>query len=142
MKIALFALLIAATMPSVASAQFFPEDYPPAALRHNEEGRTFYLLQYGADGRATSCAVIRSSGYNDLDVTACRLLKARGRFKPGRSGEKAGFVDWRIPRDPAPVSTDQSEAPPRSSYSSERSNAAYEAGKARAAAAMAASYPR
>jgi len=143
MKIVLVAVIMAAVVPSLASAQFVPEDYPAFALRNHEEGRTAYLIQYGPDGRVTSCAVTKSSGYADLDVAACRLLKTRARFRPGRSGEKDGFVDWRIPRDPEPASSDQSRpTPTRTYYPSAQSSAAYATGRAQAAAATAAGDPR
>jgi len=61
-----------------------PDDYPPSALRNEEQGVTGFKLEIGPDGKVTSCSVTRSSGFSDLDETACRLLPRRGRFTPPR----------------------------------------------------------
>jgi TonB family protein len=98
MKIALLAL-IGVSISTVVAAQIRHDDYPPFALRNNHEGRVSYHLGYGPNGRATSCSVTASSGYAELDEATCRLMTARARFKLGSSGERDGFIDWRIPID-------------------------------------------
>lgn len=83
-----------------------PDDYPPAALRNEEAGRTGFRLDVGADGKATNCTVTSSSGHPDLDDTACKLLIRRSRFTPAKdtagNGMAATFnstVVWQIPKE-------------------------------------------
>jgi protein TonB len=83
-----------------------PDDYPPAALRNNEQGSTGFKLEVGPDGRVTGCTVTRSSGFSDLDETACKLLPRRARFSPAKDAAGNGLastynssVRWQIPKD-------------------------------------------
>lgn len=80
------------------------DDYPAAALRDGQQGRTGFRLQIGSDGRVTDCAVTQSSGSADLDQTACRMLVRRAHFTPARdaSGNPAAStyasnVVWKLP---------------------------------------------
>ena len=82
------------------------DDYPASALRAGAEGRTSFRLDLGIDGRATGCTVTASSGSDDLDRTACRLLERRAHFSAalGADGHAvgssyAGTVVWRAPAD-------------------------------------------
>ena len=82
------------------------DDYPPSAIRAQEEGTVAYHLTVGADGHVTNCAVTQSSGHADLDDTSCRLLTRRARFNPGKdsSGASVGGVydgrfRWQLPKD-------------------------------------------
>ena len=82
------------------------DDYPDAALRAEEQGRTRFRIEVGADGRPTSCTVTASSGSASLDNAACRLLMRRARFVPGKDangdpvgGTYANSFNWRIPED-------------------------------------------
>ena len=120
-----------------------PDDYPPVALRMNHEGRVAYRLTYSADGRATNCTVTASSGYTELDNTTCLLMVRRARFAPGRPGKYDGSISWRIPstQAPAPVPPSYSEQPGTVRSGPAQSSAAYELGRAQAAAAMAAVHP-
>lgn len=80
------------------------EDYPAAALRNEEQGRTAFRLDIGADGRPTACSITASSGSAALDGAACRLLMRRAKFVPGRDedgvavgGTYANSFRWQIP---------------------------------------------
>lgn len=82
------------------------DDYPPGALRNNEAGVTGFKLDIGPDGKITNCTVTSSSGFPDLDQTACRLLPRRGRFTPAKdaagNGMEASYtsaIRWTIPKD-------------------------------------------
>lgn len=82
------------------------EDYPAAALRSEEQGRTRFSLAVAADGRPTSCTITASSGSSTLDNAACRLLMRRARFEPGKDadgvvtgGSYANSFNWQIPED-------------------------------------------
>ncbi len=82
------------------------DDYPPAALRDGKEGRTRFRLGVGADGRVTGCTVVSSSGFDELDQTACRILQRRARFAPAMNAagqavasSYSSSVLWRIPKD-------------------------------------------
>lgn len=80
------------------------DDYPSAAARNGEQGRARYSLVVGADGRATSCEIINSSGSENLDQTTCHIVTRRARFAPARNslGEPVsarynGVVRWTLP---------------------------------------------
>ena len=82
------------------------DDYPPGALRAEEEGTVAFTLTVGSDGRVTGCSVTQSSGHSDLDETSCRLLSRRARFNPGKDsagnptgGIYPGRFRWQIPKD-------------------------------------------
>ena len=82
------------------------DDYPASALRAGLEGRTSFRLDLGVDGRATGCTVTVSSGSDELDRAACRLLQRRARFSPAldsdghpTTSDYAGSVVWRAPAD-------------------------------------------
>lgn len=82
------------------------DDYPSAALRNEERGRTRFALSVAPDGRPTACAITGSSGSATLDQAACRLLMKRARFAPGKDadGRATGgtwtksFL-WQIPQE-------------------------------------------
>lgn len=82
------------------------DDYPDAALRAEEQGRTAFTLAIGPDGKPTGCAVTASSGSARLDKAACGLLMRRARFVAGTDayGERVGGTytnsfRWTIPQD-------------------------------------------
>jgi protein TonB len=79
------------------------DDYPPSALRANEEGTTGFRLTVGPDGRVTACTVTSSSGSSALDSTTCRLMRSRARFTPARDStgqpttdSATGRIRWQI----------------------------------------------
>lgn len=85
------------------------DDYPPAAMRAEEEGRVWVILSVGLGGRAGGCFVRASSGSERLDVQTCRVLMRRARYVPATDatgqptlGEYPHIVNWRLP-DPEPV---------------------------------------
>jgi TonB family protein len=82
------------------------DDYPPDAIRNNEEGRTVARLLIGANGRVQSCGIVTSSGSASLDAATCRAAVRRGMFEPAHlaSGERVRStfdlpVRWVLPRD-------------------------------------------
>ncbi len=82
------------------------DDYPPAALRNEEQGSTGVRLDVGPDGKPTNCTVTRSSGFPDLDDTTCKLLMRRARFTPAKDTAGNGMaavwnksMRWQIPKE-------------------------------------------
>lgn len=82
-------------------------DYPPMALRMNEQGKVRVSLAIGTDGVPRSCRVDESSGSATLDERSCAILMARARFQPPKVARgkpvEATYtraVDWRIPTYP------------------------------------------
>ena len=81
------------------------DDYPPRALRSEEEGTTGVRLSIGTDGRVTGCDVTSSSGSSELDDATCRLLTRRARFEPAKqngqpvTGTWSTRFTWDIPDD-------------------------------------------
>jgi len=81
------------------------DDYPPAALRAEEEGAVSITVQIGTDGRVGACTVTGSSGSVALDGATCRLYQRRARFSPARddagNAVAARYNDrirWQLPR--------------------------------------------
>ena len=80
-------------------------DYPPSALRANEQGTVGFTLEVGPNGRVSGCRVTRPSGSAALDSATCRILHSRARFDPARDSlgrpapdRFAGRIAWRINR--------------------------------------------
>ena len=55
--------------------------------RGRYQGAVVVQFTVGSDGRADSCAPVRSSGNPKLDVLTCRLLVERARFTPARDAQ-------------------------------------------------------
>lgn len=79
-------------------------DYPPAALRQAVQGRVLVRVAVSADGRATECATVATSGSPVIDETTCRVVLSRGRFRPALDAEgrevaarMVSSVVWRLP---------------------------------------------
>jgi TonB family protein len=60
------------------------DDYPPSALKAQQQGTVRIRLGVGASGRVEKCEVTATSGYEVLDSTTCRLMTLRARFTPAR----------------------------------------------------------
>jgi protein TonB len=80
------------------------DDYPPSALRGEEQGVVAIALRIAADGRIDSCTVTASSGHPTLDQATCRLYQRRARFTPARDDAGAPVagtfndrVRWQLP---------------------------------------------
>ncbi len=80
------------------------EDYPPNAVRNEEQGTTRFRLAVGPDGRVKACSVTSSSGSSALDSTTCKLMKQRARFTPARNNKDeptsdtfASAIRWELP---------------------------------------------
>ena len=85
--------------------------YPAESLRHDEQGMTGFRLTIDPTGRVTACAITSSSGYDRLDIKACELMQANGRFSPAldkkgkpTTGSWASRFRWVLPEpELAPV---------------------------------------
>lgn len=95
-----------ATPPRLVAGSITNADYPSAAIRAREQGATKILIQVSAEGRATHCEVIESSGSAVLDTQSCTLATERFRFEPGRDlrGDATAStyqqgVRWILPDD-------------------------------------------
>lgn len=80
------------------------DDYPTESLRADAQGTTAFRLTIGPDGRVTACDVTATSGFPQLDETACRLMSERGRFSPAldrkgkpTTGSYANRFKWVLP---------------------------------------------
>ena len=79
-------------------------NYPAEALARNEQGRTYYRVETGVNGRVTLCEITRTSGSHSLDEATCRILRDNVAYDPARDargrrvrGEDHGYVTWRLP---------------------------------------------
>lgn len=89
------------------------DDYPAGSLRRREYGAVGFRLDVDAKGNVTDCHVSRSSGYSELDVRACEMLRKRAVFRPAQDEAGAeipsvykGTFTWVLPggpRDANPV---------------------------------------
>lgn len=61
-------------------------DFPSEARQAKAHGTTETEIAVTPDGRPAACRVTRSSGNGLLDVTTCRLVMQRFRFRPARDG--------------------------------------------------------
>lgn len=82
------------------------KDYPASALRAGEQGTVRYVLDIGVDGRVRGCRVTLSSGSSSLDSAACRIMTARGRFRPAidsngnpAPSQEVQAVAWSLPAE-------------------------------------------
>ena len=80
-------------------------NYPAGARRARAQGRAYYHVRVGRDGRVTACEITRSTGSRSLDEATCRILRQRMLYDPARDaqgrrvpGEDTGYVAWRLPR--------------------------------------------
>jgi TonB family protein len=60
------------------------DDYPPAAMRADQQGNVGFRLEIDATGFPTGCTVWQSSGVPVLDTATCSLMMRRARFTPAR----------------------------------------------------------
>jgi TonB family protein len=79
-------LLTAAATPPEPSGRWgvSVDDYPAEALRNKAQGTTRFEVAVDADGKATGCTILKSSGHASLDQQTCAVLMSRARFKPAR----------------------------------------------------------
>jgi protein TonB len=73
-------------------------DYRRARAPEGAAGTVMVSFRVRTDGRADSCSVIRSSGYDVFDEATCRLIEQRFRYQPARD-ESGRAVDWTIRTD-------------------------------------------
>jgi TonB family protein len=57
-------------------------DYPESALKRLTSGTSVVRVDVAADGKVTGCAIVLTSGSEDLDRATCTAALRRGRFRP------------------------------------------------------------
>lgn len=98
------------TGPHQTRGELRDSDYPRGAASAGAEGAVSVRFSVEVDGRVTHCRITESSGNRELDITTCRLIEERYRFRPARDAQGnpvLSFVeeshDWVIhderPRD-------------------------------------------
>ncbi|PXA83677.1 energy transducer TonB, partial [Nostoc sp. 3335mG] len=82
------------------------DDYPPSAIRNNEQGVTGAAWDIDATGRVQNCRITSSSGFADLDQLTCTLITRRARYSPAKDAagnaipsQSARSIRWTIPKD-------------------------------------------
>ena len=68
--------------PDPRALAFFQPDYPPSALRLEQEGTVILRVRVGTDGRILEAIVLSSSGYDSLDRAAVMQALRKWRFTP------------------------------------------------------------
>ena len=70
-------------------------DYPVAIQRGwPRGGRIFLRLRIEANGRPSSCDVMRSFGNQAVDQWTCRLVMDRGQFRPATNQQGVPIAAW------------------------------------------------
>ncbi len=79
------------------------EDYPPSAVRAEEQGRSVATFTVGTDGKVASCSANGAGPI--LDAETCKLIQRRFRFKPAQdtggapiAETKTQSIVWRLPK--------------------------------------------
>lgn len=85
------------------------KDYPKALREANISGTTVTEVAVGSGGRPTACRVTHTSGSRELDVTTCRLIMERFKFRPARNAAGQPIdshieydQEWDAPPPPPP----------------------------------------
>lgn len=96
------------TPPRRIAGRIRDSDYPEAAADAGAGGTVSVRYYVETNGRATHCAVTRSSGNAALDAVTCRLIEKRFRYDPSRDvdGRPVRSIivvdhDWQFEREPA-----------------------------------------
>ena len=103
------------TLPDGVELRYLPPhvthaDYPVRARRIDSEGTSLLRLEVDSSGRLTNCAVIRSSGFPDLDERGCLLYRSRARFEPRGATQSITLhapMTWRLEDGPPPADATQ-----------------------------------
>lgn len=100
------ALAQAGPVPIDPASWVTNDDYPADALGKGEKGPVKFALSVDPHGRPTGCRIVESSGSASLDQTTCRVMLARGNFRPAtdQAGKAiAGLwehgVKWQSPTE-------------------------------------------
>ncbi|MDB5724296.1 MAG: hypothetical protein JWQ16_1050 [Novosphingobium sp.] len=75
------------TEPEVIAGDFKISDYPKELRETGIAGTTWTKVIVGANGRALSCEIERSSGNTVLDDKACEIIMRRHRYRPARNAQ-------------------------------------------------------
>lgn len=92
--------------PIDAAAWMTTDDYPEELLLKRVGGTADITVQVDPKGRVTGCRVAKSTGSEQLDALSCRLIVARGTFRPATdakgaaiAGQWQGKFGWQVPQD-------------------------------------------
>lgn len=92
-----------ASKAQLRSGSISDEDYPPSAVRAEEQGRSLATFTIGTDGRVASC---NASGAGPiLDAETCKLIIRRFRYKAAQGADGSALAEtktqailWRLPK--------------------------------------------
>lgn len=89
---------------------YFRLAYPLTALQANAEGDAKFEIWVDKEGRPVSCKITSSSGHPALDAETCKLMMAKGKWRPMRTpeGDPKEFTysdtaQWRLDSSTAPT---------------------------------------
>lgn len=72
-------------------------DYPKPSLLRNQQGKVFTNFVIDEKGYATNVQVIKSSGFELIDLEAIRVVKCMPKWKPGMKNGKPVKVYFNMP---------------------------------------------
>jgi TonB family protein len=80
------------------------DDYPPEAIRNDEEGTSVIRVTVDADGKPSACGLVSSSGSRTLDLYTCAIFVRRVQYDPAIDAEGHAVrsvlfarLTWRLP---------------------------------------------
>ncbi|MEA3012656.1 MAG: hypothetical protein QOD42_1201 [Sphingomonadales bacterium] len=104
----LFAMVCLGFAASPAAAQRFygtvsvgTTDYPAGVQPDGRRRSARLRFELARNGAVVRCTMVRSSGLDALDGSACRILQERARFRPER-GRMVGIVQFDWASEPSP----------------------------------------
>jgi TonB family protein len=71
--------------------------YPEHAKKNNYQGKVFITFVVQKDGTLDDIKVVRSSGYDDLDAEAVRLIQNSPKWNPGLQNKRPVRVQYTMP---------------------------------------------
>jgi len=81
-----------ATFPHTDKLEIRDADVPKDVHQHGAVGNVDGRVMVAADGKASNCQVIESSGWPTLDAKACELMGSRAIFRPARAKDGSAMA--------------------------------------------------
>lgn len=74
-----------ATGPVQVRGRLSVDDFPFGLIGPGERASVRLRYVVETDGRVSTCRILRSSGFAEVDAMACRLIEQRFRYRPARN---------------------------------------------------------
>jgi TonB family protein len=71
----------------------YPSFYPKESLKRRHRGRVSAAITVSPSGKPSGCSVVRSSGFDDLDIGTCKFAMTHLRYEPGTDPARRPISD-------------------------------------------------